>query len=108
MRWLLLAFLIPVTLFAQTSFRHRLNWGTVDAVSGYKVYRSLNNAAFLLMQTTTNTTVSFTNTASALYRYRVTSYNSFGESLPSNEVAADMRTSISPTNLVLTIEIIVP
>ena len=79
-----------------------------ETVLNYRVYRSLNSAQWLLFAATTNTAYTFTNVAPAYYRYRVTAVNSFGESLPSNEVGVDMRIPSSPTNLNLTVEIIIP
>lgn len=107
MRWIALAFILPAQLFAQSIYLHRLNWAAVpEAVAGYKVYRSFNNAQWLLISNTTNQTVTLTNALSGYFRYRVTAYNSFGESLPSNEAGVDMRVPSSPTNLVL--QIIIP
>jgi predicted phage tail protein len=107
MRWIALALFVAIPASAQQVFLHRLNWSPVpEIVSGYKVYRSLNQAQWLVFAATTNTTYTFTNTAPGFYKYRVTAYNTFGESLPSNEVSAGMLTPSSPTNL--TLQVIIP
>lgn len=88
-------------------FLHQLSWGQVpEVVIGYKVYRALNNAQWLMMAATTNQTYTFTNAQPGYYKYRITAYNVFGESLPSNEVSAGMLTPSSPTNL--TLQVIIP
>ncbi len=102
-----LLLLIPLTISAQNVFLHKLDWaGDKTGITGYKVYRNLNNAQWLLLAQTTNQTYTFTNTQPAAYRYRVSSYNQFGESLPSNEVGVDMRAPPGPTNL--TLQVIIP
>lgn len=107
MRWILLALLIPLHASAQQVFLHRLDWSPVpEMITGYKVYRSVNNAQWLLMATTTNTTYTFTNTLSRSYKYRVSSYNTFGDSPPSLEVVAGMSVASTPTNL--TLQVIIP
>lgn len=107
MRWLLLALLIPLQVSAQQVFLHRLSWNPVpESVTGYKVYRSLNNNQWLLMTTTTSSTHTFTNTQSGTYKYRVVAFNPFGESLPSKEVVAGMASASTPTNL--TLQVIIP
>jgi len=106
-RCIALALLIPLSLFAQSIFLHRLNWNPVpEVVAGYKVYRSLNNSQWLLIASTTNTTYTLTNTAPGFYRYRVTAYNAFGESLPSTEVSTGTLQPSTPTNL--TLQVIIP
>lgn len=92
---------------AQQVFLHRLSWSPVpEMVSGYKVYRSINNAQWYLMATTTSQTYTFTNTQSRLYKYRVSAYNAFGDSPPSAEVTAGMSIASTPTNL--TLQVIIP
>lgn len=107
MRWIILAILIPIQVSAQQVFLHRLDWSPVpEMVSGYKVYRSINNAQWYLMATTTNNTYTLTNTLPRLYKYRVSSYNVFGDSPPSLEVSAGMSIASTPTNL--TLQVVIP
>lgn len=105
MRWIALLMLLPISGFSQTVFLHRLSWDGAST-NGYKIYRSVGtNATFYVMATTTNRNITFTNTATGFYRYRVTALNYFGESLPSTERYVDMRRPGAPTNMTLTIEI---
>lgn len=107
MRWLILAVLIPMHVSAQQVFLHRLSWSPVpEMVSGYKVYRSKNNAQWLLMATTTDQTYTFTNTQTGYYKYRVSAYNAFGDSPPSQEVSNSVSVASTPTNL--TLQVIIP
>jgi hypothetical protein len=79
-----------VSATAETSSSIRINWFSVPGAAGYNVYRSTSaSGAFALVGTTTTTT--FTNTGlspGTTFHYRVSAFNSTGESSQSSAVSA--------------------
>lgn len=74
-----------------------LAWDGVSGVSGYRLFQSLDGAPFALAASVTTTTATV-SAAPGSTRYYVTSWNSAGESVPSNIVTNTIVTP-PPTNL---------
>jgi len=70
-----------LTATAASSTSIKLTWNSVSGATGYRVYRSTNDYSYSLVRTTS--TRSFTNNGlseDTTYYYRVSAYNSAGES----------------------------
>jgi fibronectin type 3 domain-containing protein len=86
-----------VSATAASSNSITVNWSTVAGATGYKVYRSASSSSSY-SNVGDVTTVSFTDTeltASTTYYYKVTAYNSAGESSQSSYASATTSTLVS-------------
>lgn len=72
------------------SWNLHLSWTPAPAaeqVTNYLVYRAVGTNAFVSVTNTATASVTFTNVTPALYRFRVTALNAWGEGPPSAEVS---------------------
>ena len=79
-----------VSASAQSSSSIKVSWNSVSGANGYIVYRS-SSASGTFTNIGTTTTASYTNTGlttGTTYYYRVSAYNSVGESSKSTTVSA--------------------
>jgi fibronectin type 3 domain-containing protein len=79
-----------VTATAQSSSSISVSWNSVSGASGYRVYRATSSSGSYA-QIASPTTTSYTNTGlsvSTTYYYKVSAYNSDGESSQSSAVSA--------------------
>jgi len=89
-----------VTATANSAGSITVSWTAVSGVDGYYIYRS-TNAFGTYEQVGASTTTSYTNTSlegSTTYYYKVTAYNSGGESAQSNYVSKTTMLN-APTNV---------
>ena len=88
-----------LTIASNTLNTVSLTWSDESEVeSGFRVYRKVGTGAFFELGTV-NKDVTYFNDASVAgpkqYTFRVVSFNSSGESIPSNEVSIDIPASVS-------------
>ena len=92
----------PTSLNAVAVSASQINLTWVDNSSnesGFRIYRSTDGVNFGLLATTAAGAVSYSNTglpASTSHSYRVTSFNTVGESLPTNDASATTNASAPP------------
>ena len=77
-----------------------ISWGSVSGATEYRIYRSLNQTVFSHLGTTFLTEYTDTElSANTTYYYRVTAYNSSGESSQSNTASARTSSIGTPTGV---------
>jgi fibronectin type 3 domain-containing protein len=91
-----------VTATAQSASSVSVSWGSVSGASGYRVYRGTSNFGYFLVAETSATAYTDTGlSASTTYYYKVSAYNSAGESAQSYDASATTSANVpaAPTGV---------
>ncbi len=87
----------PTGLAVNTTSGMVLTWSSVANVSGYKIYRSVDNVTFtMIKEITPSSTLTYTDTTCGLditYYYKITSFSGTNESEQSSEVSDSIETA---------------
>jgi hypothetical protein len=96
-----------LTAAALSSSQIKLDWSFTGNVSGFRIFRKIGDGVWSTspIKTVGNTVRTFTNTglkADSTYTYAVAAYNSYGNSLVSNEASATTMIYVAaPTTLIV-------